>query len=159
MAVSTAVSLANIHLPASKLGKHEGEGFTYGSLRVSGSQRSSGPNLDDLIRLGVRTAKAGNKDNARVIFQQVLDTDKRNELAWLWMASLAENSVDRRRYLETVLKLNPNNATARKQLGAMESASKSSEGASIRAGVVILAGLFFLAIVVFSLVIIWVKIR
>jgi hypothetical protein len=128
-------------------------------MAVSGSQRSSGPNLDDLIRLGVRTAKAGNKDNARVIFQQVLDTDKRNELAWLWMASLADNGLDRRRYLETVLKLNPNNATARKQLGAMDSASKSSEGASIRAGVVILAGLFFLAIVVFSLVIIWVKIR
>jgi thioredoxin-like negative regulator of GroEL len=97
------------------------------------------PNLDDLMRLGVRTAKAGNRDNARVIFQQVLDQDKRNEAAWLWMASLAENSVDRRRYLETVLQLNPDNQTAANQLASMDKAVKSSEGASIRLGIMILA--------------------
>ena len=112
------------------------------------------PNLDDLMRLGVRTAKAGNKQNARVIFQQVLDLDKRNEAAWLWMASLAENSVDRRRYLETVLQLNPGNQTAAKQLAVMDQAVKSSEGASMRVGIMILAVLILALALVGAVVLI-----
>lgn len=99
---------------------------------------SKSPNLEDLMRLGASTAKAGNKDNARVIFRQVLDADKRNVGAWLWMASLAENNIDRRRYLETVLKLSPNNSTARKQLAAMDRTVQRGENASLRLGIIIL---------------------
>jgi thioredoxin-like negative regulator of GroEL len=117
------------------------------------------PNLDDLMRLAVRTAKAGNRDNARVIFQQVLDQDKRNEAAWLWMASLADNNTDRRRYLETVLQLNPNNRTAANQLAAMDKAVQSSEGASIRVGVMILAVLVLALALVGAVVIIITRIR
>jgi hypothetical protein len=117
------------------------------------------PNLDDLMRLGVRTAKAGNRDNARVIFQQVLDQDKRNEAAWLWMASLAENSLDRRRYLETVLQLNPNNPTAAKQLAAMDQVVQKSEGASVRVGVMILAVLILALAVVGAVIMVIVNAR
>jgi len=117
------------------------------------------PNLDDLMRLGVRTAKAGNRDNARVIFQQVLDQDKRNEAAWLWMASLAENNLDRRRYLETVLQLNPNNPTAARQLAAMDQVVQKSEGASVRLGVMILAVLILALAVVGAVIMIIVRFR
>jgi hypothetical protein len=117
------------------------------------------PNLDDLMRLGVRTAKAGNRDNARVIFQQVLDQDKRNEAAWLWMASLAENNLDRRRYLETVLQLNPNNPTASKQLAAMDQSVQRSEGASIRVGVMILAVLILALVAVGVIIMLIVRLR
>ncbi len=106
------------------------------SLGAPGSSKST-PNLEDLMRLGVRTAKAGNKEGARVIFQQVLDTDKRNERAWLWMASVADNDIDRRRYLETVLMLDPQNRIASKQLAAMDKAIRGTEGASLRLGVMI----------------------
>lgn len=126
---------------------------------MESSGESKNPNLEDLLRLGVRTAKAGNRDGARVIFQQVLDTDKRNEIAWLWMASLADNNIDRRRYLETVLTINPKNATATKQLKQMNQAIKRSEGASVRTGVILLAILILALAVVGAVVLVIVRIR
>jgi len=116
---------------------------------------SKNPNLEDLLRLGARTAKAGNKDNARVIFQKVLDADKRNERAWLWMAALSDSSIERRRYLQTVLNINPNNATAQKQLKALDQNVKKTESQSLRLGIfivlilvialVVLGGIVFIA--------------
>jgi hypothetical protein len=98
---------------------------------------SKNPNLEDLLKLGARTAKAGNKDNARVIFQKVLDADKRNERAWLWMAALAESSMERRRILQTVLNINPNNATAQKQLQMLDQNVRKTESQSLRLGIFI----------------------
>src|SRR3954452_3855849 len=98
---------------------------------------SKSPNLEDLMRLGIRSAKEGNHDNARVIFRQVLNADKRHVGAWLWMASLAEDDIDRRRYLETVLRLDPGNTTARQQLNMLDKAIERSENASVRFGVMI----------------------
>ncbi len=126
---------------------------------MESSGESKNPNLEDLMRLGVRTAKAGNRDGARVIFQQVLDTDKRNEIAWLWMASLADNNIDRRRYLETVLQINPNNPTAARQLKQMNQAVKRSEGASVRTGVILLAILILALAVVGAVVLVILRIR
>jgi hypothetical protein len=100
------------------------------------------------MRLGIRTAKAGNRTNARVIFQQILATDKRNEHAWLWMASLAETSTDRRRYLETVLQLNPDNNTAKKQLSMMDKEIQRVENRSISFGVKILLALVAVLVIV-----------
>jgi hypothetical protein len=121
------------------------------SFGAPGSSKST-PNLEDLMRLGVRTAKAGNKEGARVIFQQVLDSDKRNERAWLWMASVADNDIDRRRYLETVLKLDPQNRIASKQLAAMDKAIRGTEGASLRLGVMIVAVLVIALVVVAAVI-------
>ncbi len=116
------------------------------SLGAPGTSKNV--NLEDLMRLGARTARSGNKEGARVIFQQVLDTDKRNERAWLWLASLADNAIDRRRYLETVLKLDPENAIARRQLSEMDHMIQSTEGASMRFGVMIVVVLVVALIVV-----------
>jgi len=105
---------------------------------MDSSGESKNPNLEDLMRLGANTAKAGNRDNARVIFRQVLAADKRNVGAWLWMASLADNEIDRRRYYETVLKLSPNNVTARKKLAELDRTIQRGENASLRLGIIIL---------------------
>ncbi len=116
---------------------------------TSGSSGSvKKPNLDDLMRLGVRAAKEGNKQGARLFFQQVLDEDKRHESAWLWMASLADDEVDKRRYLETVLRINPDNATARRQLGQLNRAVQSGEGASMRFGLVLVVALITILVLV-----------
>ena len=112
------------------------------------SGESKNPNLDDLLRLGIQTAKAGNKDNARVIFQKVLDADKRNVPAWLWMAALADDNMKRRAYLETVLKIDPNNPTAKKQLASLDQAITRGENASVRAGIRIVAFLIAAVIIV-----------
>lgn len=84
------------------------------------------PNLEQLMQLGIQTARQGNKESARVIFQQVLDSDSYNERAWLWMAAVAETPVDRVRYLNTVLRINPQNRTAQRELNRMKKGQESS---------------------------------
>jgi hypothetical protein len=117
------------------------------------------PNLEDLMRLGVSSAKAGNRDNARVIFQQILSTDKRHVGAWLWMAHLAQDNVDRRRYWETVLRLDPNNATARKGLASLDKAIERVENRSVRFGVMVLLVLVVVLVVVGGAILLITKIR
>ena len=68
------------------------------------------------MQMGIQAARQGNRPNARLFFQQVLDTDKQNERAWLWMASVAETQEERIRFLKTVLRLNPANSAARDEL-------------------------------------------
>jgi thioredoxin-like negative regulator of GroEL len=84
------------------------------------------PNLEQLMQLGIQTARQGNKENARVIFQQVLDSDTQNERAWLWMAAVAETPIDRVRYLNSVLRINPNNKTAQRELNRLRKGQESS---------------------------------
>ncbi|HVO43151.1 MAG TPA: hypothetical protein VMT34_11025 [Aggregatilineales bacterium] len=106
------------------------------------------PNLEEFMQLGIRTAKDGNMDNARVIFQKVLDSDKHNERAWLWMAYVAENDTKRRQYLETVLRLNPNNLSAHKYLDAMDAAVDRVEGNSMTLGFMILGALVVILVLI-----------
>ncbi len=104
------------------------------------------PNLEDLLQLGIQTARAGNKPNARMIFEQVLAQDPENERAWLWMAAVAETPTDRIRYLNTVLQLNPNNSAAKKELERIHHRLESSNTQVIRYG---LMGLGVFLVLVF----------
>jgi thioredoxin-like negative regulator of GroEL len=119
---------------------------------MSGSGELKSPSLEDLIQTGIRTAKQGNKEAANFIFDQVLAVDKRNERAWLWKASLADNSIDQRRYLETVLALNPNNSAASKRLAQMDQAIRSTETSSMSLGIKILALLIVILLLVGGLI-------
>lgn len=114
------------------------------------------PNLEELMQLGVRTAKNGNKEGARVIFDKILAVDKRHERAWLWMASLADNDIDKRRYLQTVLNINPNNSSAKKYLRQMDQSVSSSERRSLVVGGIIVGilviTLILVAVIVFAVV-------
>jgi hypothetical protein len=112
------------------------------------SGESNVPNLEDLLRLGITTAKAGNKEGARVIFQQVIANDKRNERAWLWLASVEDSPIERRRILQTVLEMNPNNANAIKLLAAMDHVVASGEKQSMIIGIRILIGLVVLIAII-----------
>ncbi|NLX10974.1 MAG: hypothetical protein GXY36_15095 [Chloroflexi bacterium] len=109
------------------------------------------PNLEELMQLGIQSARHGNKPNARVIFQQVLDADKRNERAWLWMAAVAETPIDRVRYLRTVLQLNPNNSTAQRELKKLEKKQRVGNSKALLVGTIGL--LIVLAIIVVALII------
>ncbi len=111
-----------------------------------GAGDANSPNLEQLLQLGIRAAREGNKQNARVIFQQVLDSDKGNERAWLWMASVAENDIDRRRFLETVLRINPRNEKAKQYLASMENRKATSENRTLVRGLIIMGILVILVI-------------
>ncbi|GAB4435348.1 MAG: hypothetical protein Kow00120_02140 [Anaerolineae bacterium] len=72
--------------------------------------------LQALLRTGIQAARDGKKRVARRIFEQVLEIDDRNELAWMWMASVVETPQKRRICLENALAINPDNARARAAL-------------------------------------------
>ena len=110
------------------------------------------PNLEELMQLGVRTAKNGNKEGARVIFEKILAVDKRHERAWLWMASLSDDDIERRRYLQTVLNINPNNSSARKYLKAMDQSVSSSERRSLVVGGIIV-GILVITLILVAIIV------
>ena len=117
-------------------------------------QDDSSPNLEQLMQIGIQSARQGNAENARVIFQQVLDADKNNERAWLWMASVAETSADRIRYLRTVLTINPENHTAQRELKKVESRTRSNNSRVLVYGSIALAfSLILIAVAVIALVV------
>ena len=106
--------------------------------------RSNDPNLEQLLQLGIQAARKNNKAGARVMFQQILDFDKTNERAWLWMAAIAETSEDRLRYLTAVLRINPDNQTALRELEKMKRKQSSSNTQVIRYGLFGLLALLLL---------------
>jgi thioredoxin-like negative regulator of GroEL len=103
-------------------------------MDADSSKDANSPNLEQLMQIGIQTARKGNKQSARMIFQQILDADKQNERAWLWMAAVAEAPEERARYLNTVLRLNPNNQTAQKELQRMQARAESSNTRVLRYG-------------------------
>lgn len=78
------------------------------------------PNREELLQMAIRAAKAGNKDSARMMFEQILRQDRRNERAMLWMAQLATTQDERRQWLERVIHINPDNAKAKSALKKMQ---------------------------------------
>ena len=60
-----------------------------------------------LLRDGIAAAKAGNKPLTRRLLRQVTELDPRNELAWLWLAGVAESTEDSLSCLNQVLEINP----------------------------------------------------
>jgi hypothetical protein len=108
----------------------------------------SSPNLEQLLRMGITAAKAGNIENARVFFQRVLESNQNEERAWIWLAWTADNDVDRRRYLETALTLNPNSRKIKQYLADMENQKSSGENRTLIRGMIILGILVGLTILV-----------
>lgn len=83
-----------------------------------------------LLKAGIDAAKNNNLIIARSIFQQVIDADPRNELAWMWTAQVSENTDHRREALEQVLAINPNNEKARLALDKLQMGTGSLRPAS-----------------------------
>ncbi|NLF74923.1 MAG: hypothetical protein GX573_04440 [Chloroflexi bacterium] len=72
--------------------------------------------LQDLLRTGIQAAQSGNKAAARQILEQAIERDPNSELAWIWLATLADDVDERRAHLERVVAINPGNERARQAL-------------------------------------------
>ncbi|GIK67103.1 MAG: hypothetical protein BroJett018_48970 [Chloroflexota bacterium] len=83
-----------------------------------------------LLKAGIDAARGNNLIIARSIFQQVIDADPRNELAWMWLAQVSDNTEHRRQALEEVLSINPNNEKARLALDKLQTGTGSLRPAS-----------------------------
>lgn len=106
----------------------------------------SGASVEQLLRMGIETAKQGNKQGARVLLQQVIQEDKRNDRAWMWMAYVENDPVQRRRYLENAVRINPSNDSAKKALAKMNRSQESDQNKTLVYGGLVLAGVLVLTI-------------
>lgn len=75
--------------------------------------------LQRKLNEGVEAAKAGNRAAARRLLEQVVEQDPRNEVAWIWLATLATGASEKRDHLKRVLAINPQNNLAREALSRL----------------------------------------
>jgi len=71
---------------------------------------------NDWLKAGINAIKSGDKEKGRVLLMKIIETDEKNELAWLWLAAVVESDEEKRICFENVLTVNPDNRIARKQL-------------------------------------------
>jgi hypothetical protein len=65
---------------------------------------------------GVTALLQGDKDTARDLLLQVVQTDERSEEGWLWLSGAVDDPEDQQVALENVLDINPTNEAARQGL-------------------------------------------
>ncbi len=78
-----------------------------------------------MLNRAIAAAKAGRKAEARQLLEAVLDTDERNERAWLWLSSVVDGDEERIICLENVLSINPDSQAARKGLAFLRAAASA----------------------------------
>jgi ribosomal protein L40E len=77
------------------------------------------PEVNRLLAKGVESAKAGQRAEAYDLLLDVIELDRYNEQAWLWLSAVTDNIEDQRVCLENVLTINPDNSIARERLAAL----------------------------------------
>lgn len=74
----------------------------------------------NLFKAGQEAARRGDNQEAHDLFRRAIEIDPYHEQVWLWLASVVDSDEDQRVCFENVLELNPNNATARRQLQKLD---------------------------------------
>ncbi len=85
------------------------------------------PNREDLLQLAISAAKRGDKESARMMFNQILAEDPNNERALMWMAKLSDSQDEMAVWLNRALVVNPNNKTALDALKKMKNKSSARD--------------------------------
>jgi hypothetical protein len=98
--------------------------------------------IQNLLKQGVEAARAGDRERAKDLLQQVTDLDSNNERAWFLLANLTDDPEEKRIYLENVLYINPGNEKAQQMLKRLNggSTSRAAAGGGGRRQIYIAAG-------------------
>lgn len=70
------------------------------------------PEAAKMLEAGVKLAQEGRNAEARNFLLQATEADPENESAWLWLASVSEYPEELLVFLNSVLRINPNNERA-----------------------------------------------
>jgi len=72
---------------------------------------------DDVVfQEAVEALREGKKARARELLTGLLKTDQNNATYWVWMSATVDSAKERIYCLQTALKLDPQNATAKRGL-------------------------------------------
>lgn len=80
----------------------------------------------DQLNEAIQVFQSGDRDQARVLFQELISTDPNNDTAWYYYAALQDDLARRRAALVRVLEINPQHQRARDVLAAMDAAGAPS---------------------------------
>jgi twitching motility two-component system response regulator PilG len=81
------------------------------------------------LKVGVAAAKAHKNARARPLLSAVTAAEPENELAWMWLANIAESPAEAATCLERVLAINPENDLARSTYERCQSAAHAASPA------------------------------
>ena len=84
----------------------------------------------DKLSEAIQTFQAGDRDQARILFQELISTDPNNDTAWYYYAALQDDPARRRAALVRVLEINPQHQRARDVLAAMDAAGPTGAATS-----------------------------
>ena len=115
---------------------------------ASKGTKDNQPNREELLMMAEAAAKRGQKEPARMMFRRVLEQDKRNERAVMWLARLAKSKRERRQWLERALMINPDNELAQNQLDKMSYQTAAKENRALFMYGTLAAVLIVIAIIV-----------
>ena len=73
---------------------------------------------NEILREAIAADKAGDRPTARLLLALATEADPRNDLAWMWRASVCENPTESIPFLENALGINPSNEMANEALRA-----------------------------------------
>jgi hypothetical protein len=90
--------------------------------------------VSQLLAQGIAAAQAGQHAQAYNLLLDVVERDQYNELAWLWLSTVADDLNDQRICLENVLTINSNNTLARDWLAKLPSDGAQSGSQSDQHG-------------------------
>ena len=68
--------------------------------------------MNDHLQRGIDALKAGHKEQARQLLEQVVEKDPWSVQGWLWLSGAVESDAERMRCLNRVLQIDPQNPTA-----------------------------------------------
>jgi tetratricopeptide (TPR) repeat protein len=78
------------------------------------------PSLSEMVRQAIQAARSGRRIEARDLLLKVVESDPRNEIAWMWLSGLVDSLEDRMIACENVLTINPSNDKIRSYLSELE---------------------------------------
>jgi tetratricopeptide (TPR) repeat protein len=76
----------------------------------------------DKLNEAIAAFQAGDRPQAKALFQEVITADPNNDTAWYYFAALQDDPVRRRAALQRVLEINPQHERAREVLASMDAA-------------------------------------
>ena len=72
------------------------------------------------VQRGIEAHEQDRKQSAKQCFMQAIVHDNRNDMAWMWLASVCDSNEEKMGHLNRVLEINPENETARQSLTAVK---------------------------------------
>ncbi len=89
----------------------------------------------EVLQRGIAAFQAGNMSETRKLMTSILQSNNRNETAWLYLARAQSDTAKRRLYYEKLLKLNPSHPQANAEIDeAPQAASPGPAGGASAAG-------------------------